>query len=157
MKLDTGIPMKLVFQLSEELKGDPKKVALVHRLTLDAARPLLGLNGKLGLYGTPEWWSNIERGVLPTRHVSGVIARMYVSGQDGGGVPDTFDLVMSDGSKRMESCYVNARGDYTYFRVGHRVDVLYALDELKSQPSPKGGVNYSYIVLEMAVSLQPVG
>ncbi len=157
MKLENiGVPMKLVYLLSEELNGNPQKVALVHALTLDNTRPLLGLRGKHGLYATPEWWNNIERGVLPTQHVYGIVERMYVSGQDGGSVADTFDLVMSDGTKRMESCYVNAEEDYKAFHVGHRVDILYALDELKSQPASNGGVNYSRIVLEMAVSLKPV-
>jgi hypothetical protein len=52
--------------------------------------------------------------------------------------------------------YVNDAEDVKLFRVGARVDVLYALDELKQQPAREGGINYSRIALEMAVSLMPV-
>lgn len=51
--------------------------------------------------------------------------------------------------------YVNDRADLTLFRIGCRVDLVYALDELKKQPGMDGGVNYSKITLEMAVSVEP--
>ncbi|EMI40263.1 hypothetical protein RRSWK_07223 [Rhodopirellula sp. SWK7] len=38
---------------------------------------------------------------------------------------------------------------------GHLVHVVYALDELKRQPAADGGVNYSRVALEMAISEQP--
>jgi hypothetical protein len=151
-----GIPMKRVYQLSEKLKNDPGYVAKVQALTLDINRPLLGLKGTHGLYGSPEWWKNIEQRKMPTRHVSGIIQRAYVAGQDGGDENNSVDLLLEDASVFMESIYVNDKKDVALFRKGCLVEIFLAFDELKRQPASDGGINYSDNVIEMAVSLEPV-
>ncbi|WP_235862404.1 hypothetical protein [Pseudomonas kilonensis] len=66
------------------------------------------------------------------------------------------DLELKDGSVRAVGIYVNDREDARLFRPGYKASVVYALDELKQQPASDGGVNYSKVALEMAVSLQSV-
>lgn len=144
--------MKVVYRLEDELRNDPEQVRLAQVLTLDPLRPQIGLRGKWGLFGSPEWWGNIRSGVVPLRRVSGAISRMYVSGQDLAQKDNTFDLLCDDGSVLMESCYATEHKGEELYRVGARVEILYALDELKLQPADDGGVNYSDIVLEVAVS-----
>lgn len=46
------VPMRLTYQLAEELRRDPEQVFLVQSLTLDKNRPLLGLKGSFGLFGS---------------------------------------------------------------------------------------------------------
>lgn len=145
--------MKLVYQLSKELEDDPEQVALAQTLTRDQSRPLMGLKGSHGLFGSQEWWNSIKSGTIPLRYVSGVIKRMYVSGQERDVPENTFDLLTSEGATKSESCYTNAKDDLGLYQVGRRVDIVYALDELKAQPAADEGVNHSEIVLEMAVSL----
>lgn len=50
----------------------------------------------------------------------------------------------------------NDKRDRQLFKVGHRVEVVYALEELKRAPGPKGSANHTEIPLEMAVSLAPM-
>lgn len=153
----SGVPMKRVYLLSEELKADPDRIALAQALTLNAAKPRMGLKGTLGLFGSPEWWANIEQRKMPVRSLSGVIQRAYVVGQDESVVMNNeIELRLDDGSVQAEGIYVSNEDDVKLFRMNHLVEVAYALDELKRQPAADGGVNYSRVTLEMAVSLEPV-
>lgn len=146
-----NVPMKLVYQLSEDLKHHPERVAKAQALTGDKSKPF-GLKGEHGLYGSEVWWNNIKKGVLPVRRISGIIERLFISGQERDSQANTFDLLLSDGSLHTESILVNDQADYQLFKVGSRVEILYVFDELKVQPAPEGDVNYLDILLEMAVS-----
>lgn len=145
-----GSALRVVYELSEELKNDPQQVIMVQALTKDSMRAFIGLKGTHGLFGSDEWWENIKKGVLPTRCVSGTITRMFVAGQDGGDVNE-FELSMESGSSCTESIYVNDLVDRKLFKTGCKVEITYVFDELKLQPAEDGGVNYSKIVLKMAV------
>jgi len=148
--------MKRVFSLSDELKRAPERVALTQALTKDESRPFIGLKGSYGLFGSQEWWGNIELRKMPLLFVSGQISRAYVAGQDRSAGNNTIDLIARDGSVFPVGIYTNDKQDVELFREGYWVEMVYALDELKQQPASDGGVNYSKVALEAAVSLQPV-
>ena len=150
---DFGVPMRSVFRLEDRLREDPERVRLAQALTLNPSKPLMGLRGTYGLFGSPEWWSNILEGKMPLLHLSGVVQRAYVAGQDGGETNNTIDLRLDDGSVHMVGIYVNDKKDVELFHPGSRVGIVYARDELKQQPAADGGVNYLNIALEMAVSV----
>jgi hypothetical protein len=150
------VPMKLVYLHSKKLKANPARVAATQALTLDSSKPQLGLKGLYGLYGSEEWWSNIEQRKMPLVSVAGIIQRAYVAGMDGGDLSNSIDLLLDDGTIRDESIYTNDDADVALFQVGCRVEIMYVLDEMKEQPAEDGGINYLDIPLEMAVSLQPV-
>ncbi|MCA3175839.1 MAG: hypothetical protein ING36_09920 [Burkholderiales bacterium] len=152
----TSVLMRLVYSLPQALKNNPKDVALAQALTLDNTRPLLGLKGTYGLYGSQQWWANIEQRKMPLLLISGIIQRVYVTGMDDYDQNNTIDLLLDDGSIRMEGIYVNNEADIKLFRVGCRVELVCVLDELKRQPAPDGNVNYLEIPLEVAVSLEAV-
>jgi hypothetical protein len=153
----SDVPMKRVYLHSEKLIASPDRVAAAQALTLNPSKPMHGLKGKYGLYGSQEWWASIEQRKMPLLFISGIIRRAYVAGQDGGDENNGVDLLLDDGTERAEGIYVNDKADIPLFRAGCRVELVYALDELKKQPAPDGGINYLEIPLEMAVSLQPVG
>ncbi len=153
---EVGDPMKLVYQLSVELERNSEQVRLTQELTLDKSRPTMGLKGSHGLFGSQEWWKNIEERKIPLMDVSGIVQKVYVTGQDESATNNTVDLLLTDGSIRAESIYTNNEEDAKLFRVGSKVNVVYALDELKRQPASDGGINYLEIPLEMAVSLVPL-
>ena len=129
---------------------------LKNQLTLNTSKPMLGLKGKHGLFGSPEWWASIEQRKMPLLFVSGIIRRAYVAGQDGGNENNGIELLLEDGSVRDVGIYVNNKADIPLFRVGCQVELVYALDEMKEQPAQDGSVNYVKVALEMAVSLEPV-
>ena len=153
-KFDT--PMKSVYLLSEELKENPGRIALAQALTLDKSKPCMGLKGTYGLFGSQEWWSNIEEGKMPLLLLSGVIQRTYIAGQDSSSKENSFSLLLGDGSIREEIIYNHTREeDRRLFVVGSRVEIVYAFDELKPG-AVDGEETHLDIVLEMAVSLQSV-
>lgn len=150
---DFDVPMKLVFRLEDRLRADSERVRLAQALTLNPAKPRMGLRGTHGLFGSPEWWDSIEQGRMPLLRHSGIILRAYVSGQDPNEKNNTIDLKLDDGSVHMTGIFVNNKKDIELFRPGCRACIVYVLDELKQQPAENGDVNYLNIALEMAVSL----
>ena len=152
---ESPIPMRHVYSLALDLKQDRRRVELAQKLTLDLSRPLLGLKGKHGLFASDEWWTSVREREIPFLHVSGVIQRSYFAGQDTPGHNNTVDLALDDGSISSAGIYTNELRDVDLFSPGHLVQVVYALDELKRQPASDGGVNYSKVALEMAVSEHP--
>ncbi len=144
--------MKCVFRLEDRLREDPTQVQLAQALTLNPAKPRLGLRGTYGLFGSPEWWANIRDGKMPLLYQIGVVRRAYVAGQDKSAPNNTIDIELDDGSLSTSGIYVNNKVDVELFQLGRRVGIVYALDELKLQPAVDGGVNQSKIALEMAVS-----
>jgi len=149
------IPMKKVFDLAEELRQNPKRVELTQALTLNASKPNMGLKGSHGLFGSPDWWTSIEAGAMPLKRLSGIIERAYYAGQGGTGPNNMIDIVTDNGTPEAVGIYINDPLDVNLFTKGHRVEIVYALDELKQQPSPEGLVNYSKVALAMSVSTQP--
>jgi hypothetical protein len=143
------VPMKLVYELSVALENDPEYIKVVQALTLNKSRPFMGLKGTYGLYGSAKWWNSIRTGVMPLRHVSGVIVRTFWAGQDTPDGHNSFNFRCDTGEVVSESFYANNPEDCALFKVGCRVEILYAIDEYK-EPSFNDG---SGMVLEMAVSI----
>jgi hypothetical protein len=148
---DINARMKLVYQLAEKMRENPEQVIKAQALTQDDSKPF-GLKGIHGLYGSDAWWDNVKKGVLPMKQVSGVVEKLFVSGQERGLEANTFELLLGDGSKHTESILVNKKSDCQLFKVGSQVELLYVFDQLKIQPATDGSVNYLDILLEIAVS-----
>ena len=60
-------------------------------------------------------------------------------------------MITAGGDVRMEGIYVNSPEDVARYQVGRRVEVVYALDELK-MALPSGEKNYLEIVIEVSIS-----
>jgi len=148
--------MKVVYRLEVDLADDPEHVVLAQALTLNAAKPQMGLSGKYGLFGSDEWWSSIANGRMPLEHHSGVITRAYRSGQDSSGANNTIDIIVDDDSICTVGIYSNDPKDVALFLPGHAAAITYALDELKPQAAINSGSPYSKVALKMAVSFDPV-
>jgi hypothetical protein len=147
--------LRLVFSLAEELKMDPDRVFATQQLTMDRSRPELGLKGDYGLFGSAEWWGNVEGRKMPLIFIEGRILRAYPDGQDAD-INNSVDIVCPDGSVKSIGIYVNDEDDVEYFSEGHWLEMVYALDKLKKQPASDGGVNYSKVAIEVAVSETPL-
>jgi len=146
---DKGI--KRVFWLSDELKGDPGRVETTRALTLNHGKPRLGLKGIYGLYASSEWWNNINKKKMPLKFVSGRIVRVYEAGQDKVGIVNTVDVELDGGERESVGIYVNSQEDVALFKVGSKVEIVYAKDELK-RTNRDGSKAYAQLALEMAIS-----
>lgn len=156
LKLDRlAFPMKTVFTLAQALTSNPERVAIAQALTMDASRPLMGLKGAHGLFGSDIWWRNIEERRTPLRYESGKILRAYCGGQDRSEINNTVDLVTPDDRVIQVGIFTNDEQDVALFREGSWVEVVHTLDELK-RPARDGSTNHVEITLEMAVSLRPI-
>ncbi len=142
---------KLVYELSMDIAHDPEQISSAQTLTMDALKPLMGLKGTYGLFGSDEWWKNIANGIMPTKVMSGVIERVYSSGQDADDEINTMDISSSEGKHLMEGIYLNSDEDLSLYRTGAEVYIFYALDPLKRQNSG-GATQFSEIVVEVAIS-----
>ena len=99
-----------VYTLAVTLAQDPARVARTHLLTLDSAKPLLGLQGRHGLFASDAWWHSIKAGRIQTQTVTGNIERTYFAGQGSrrGDQVNSFSLRLADGSTVDESIYYTA-------------------------------------------------
>jgi len=145
-----------VFDLREELRVDPERVRLTQALTLNADKPTRGLKGTYGLFGSAEWWNNIEAKNIPLLKISGIIDRAYHAGQGETGPNNMIDLVTDDGQYMSVGIYLNDPKNVVFFKKGHQAEILYALDPLKQQPASDGSVNCSRVAVCMSVSTEPV-
>lgn len=149
-------PMRRVYSLAQELEDSPERISNAQALTLDESRPLIGLKGTYGLFGSKEWWASIENKELPLEFVAGKIKRAYAAGQDHSPLNNTIDLICSDNTEISVGIYTNESSDIDLFREGHWVELVYALDERKKQPARDGSLNIARLALEMAVSEEVV-
>lgn len=143
----------MVYELAKDLDAHPEQVAKTQALTLNVAKPQMGLLGADGLYGSREWWQSVNDGRIEVRIYKGVIQRLYVAGQDAEEVEGKdFEYLCEDGRVRRESCIANSDIALALYREGAVVTLAYALDKLKKQPARDGGTNFAEILLEVAVS-----
>lgn len=150
--INQNINMITVYRLETELKNDPNYIKDAQALTLDTSKPLMGLSGKKGLFGSNQWWANIRNGLIPSFNKTGVILQAYIVGQDKVCFNNTIDILLEDGTIESIGIFVNKESDANLFKEGHVATIVYILDELKAQPASNGGINYLDITLEMAVS-----
>lgn len=151
-----GSVLKRVFSLERRLKEHPEDIEATQALTLNMNRPNLGLCGDCGLYGSDQWWSSVLNGAIPQRCCNGIILERYAGGMDSHGVENSISVRLAPAKMWYGGMYANDPLDADLFRVGHRIVFVLALDKVKSQPARDGGVNYAEIMLEMAVSMEPV-
>ncbi|MDA3557280.1 hypothetical protein MKL42_07150 [Acinetobacter sp. AOR15_HL] len=128
---------KLIFDLKIWLEKNGKdEIRSTHALTLDSTTNS-GLSGVYGLYGTSEWWDNIEKGNIETYIVSGVIAdlckgNIFVD-------DNTMITIVSDNNE--ENIYegvvftneILKRECGNLYSKGNKIVVFYILDELKDK------------------------
>jgi hypothetical protein len=119
--------MVTVFQLRKA----KQHIEDVQRATLTTWR--FGVAKTHGLFGSDEWWRNIESGKLPVHTLSGVITRLFM-----GGMRDTPEFTMrsDDGresnwlryanDEQAPNLYVSKKLEDLY-EVGRRIEIDYVL------------------------------
>jgi hypothetical protein len=105
-----------------ELRLATSYVAAVQDATLRSSRA--GLIPEHGLFGSPEWWSAVESGDIPTHRVSGIISRVYMSGHN-----DYPEFEVTSGGTT--SSWTREGDDKAYI-LGHAAAVEYVLQRFKT-------------------------
>lgn len=128
---------KLIFDLKIWLeKNGEDEMRSTHVLTLDNTTSG-GLSGVYGLYGTSEWWDNVEKGNIETYVVSGVIVDL----SKGNVFIDDNTMITIGSDNTEEEIYEgvvftneNLEREYSHlYSIGNKIVVFYILDELKDK------------------------
>ncbi|WP_223525734.1 hypothetical protein, partial [Acinetobacter baumannii] len=123
---------KLIFDLKIWLeKNGEDEMRSTHALTLDSTTNS-GLSGVYGLYGTSEWWDNIE-----TYMVSGVIVDL----SKGNVFVEDNTMITIESDNTEDEIYEgvvftneNLKKEYSnLYSKGNKIVVFYILDELKDK------------------------
>ena len=93
--------MKTIYSLRE----DRDYVAKVQAASL-SPKPF-GLKATDGLFGSEQWWHNIESGVIPLIRVTGTITRLLRTGMHN--ESESFEMLTPDGKSFQYDCVAAAR------------------------------------------------
>jgi hypothetical protein len=147
--------MLTAYSLRDELEKKPEYVKQVQALSLDTSRPGMGLSARLGLYGSPEWWQNVDNGKIPRAVYSGIITETYCAGMDSDRRHNSFRMKTDDGRK-FEYSMVPDHGSYRgLYRPGHRAEVTTIFEECKAR-NADGTPEMLESPLEVRLSTKPV-
>lgn len=145
--------MYLVYHVRDKIRKDPNYIKKVQALTLNELRPMHGLKGTYGLYGSFEWLNNLESGKIPRKEISGIIQRIYTTDMDNGNIPDTMDIELKDIGKIVkQGIFLNNESDINLFMVGKKVEIIYYIEDMKAIDHSTGENKKHEFVLEMKIS-----
>ena len=88
----------------------------------------VGLEPTHGLFGSRDWWRNIESGRLPVFKASGVITEVYHVGE--GDFPE-FAMIDGDGIETSWKREANYTEDDDHYVIGRRVELTYVLQRAR--------------------------
>jgi hypothetical protein len=147
--------MLTVYSLREELERDAQYIKTVQALTLDASRPRMGLSARLGLYGSDEWWRNVENGVVSRATYFGTITETFYEGMQSDRRHNSFRMKTDDGREYSYSMVPENSSYRGLYRVGHRAEITTIFNELKRRKAD-GTPETIEEPLEIRLSTTPV-
>lgn len=116
------------WQTVYDLRDDPHRVAAVQHATLTTCA--FGIEPTHGLFGSEQWWQQIESGSLPLQTLKGRINRVYMGSM--GDFPE-FEMKCGNGSLH---CFERMPGDGSrdaLYREGRRVEVDFVWQEARRE------------------------
>jgi hypothetical protein len=146
--------MLTVYSLRHELEQDAKYLKDVQTLSLDASRPNMGLSARLGLYGSDEWWRNVESGIIPRARYFGVITETFCEGMDSDRRHNAFRMRTDDGREYSYSMIPANSSHKGLYCVGHRAEITTIFQELKRR-NADGTPEIIEAPLEIRLSTKP--
>ena len=147
--------MLTVYSLRDELERNVEYLKRVQALSLDTSKPRFGLSARLGLYGSDEWWRNVESGVVPRTNYSGIITETFYAGMDSDRRHNSFRMRTDDGRDYSYSMIPENGSGKGLYRVGHRAEITTIFEELKRR-NADGTPEVIETPLEIRLSTKPV-
>lgn len=145
------VKMLTVYSLREELANNPQRLELIHKVSLDRSKTWAGLSPRLGLFGTEEWWRNVEIGLIPRVRYDGLITETFCAGMDSDRRHNSFRMKTDDGREYSWNMIPKYK---PLFRPGHRAEIVTIVHELKRR-SADGKPELMDQPLEMRLSTKP--
>jgi hypothetical protein len=109
-----------------DLLDDHQRIRWMQEATMTTKD--FGLEPTHGLFGSPDWWLNIEHGNLPTFQQTGLITNIYNVGD--GDHPE-FSMVDESGIETNWKREVNQSEDDDLYIIGRRVELDYVLQRTR--------------------------
>jgi hypothetical protein len=111
----------------------------------------VGLEPTHGLFGSRDWWRNIELGRLPVFRSSGRITDVYNVGE--GDFPE-FSMVDVDGIETSCKREANCTEDDDLYVIGRRVELAYVLQRARMELADLGMDQTEKCVLTLRIDVQ---
>ena len=141
------IAVKTIYNLRE----DRGRIAKAQAASL-SSKPF-GLKATHGLFGSEEWWHNLETGVIPLIRRTGNITRLFRAGMHN--ESQCFEMGVTGGQKFQYDCVAMDRTDRAVYKVGAYIELLFVEEELKQPVLTASGAVYdthSHILIEIRIS-----
>jgi len=105
-----------------QLRRDKQQIEAVQRATTTTRK--FGIMRTHGLFGSDEWWKNIESRKLAVHTLSGIIARLYM-----GGMRDRPEFIVrsDDGKESSWLRQANSKELDEFYSVGRQIEIDYVL------------------------------
>jgi hypothetical protein len=115
--------MRIIYQL----RHNQKFIDQVQKATLTTKK--FGIQQTHGLFGSPEWWANIQTGKLKIHTVRGVIERAYMGSMNDWPMCEVLgdDGEISKWTREMQDFASDA-----LYRTGARIEIDYVLQKSKA-------------------------
>ncbi|MEB5477518.1 hypothetical protein [Acinetobacter pollinis] len=136
--------MYYIYSLKKHLEDYPEEVILVQKMTLNDKKPFLGMKGKYGLYGSNEWWGNMNNKTIPQKMIQGIITKVYTTGWEEF-KKNTIDIMLNDKSIIVEGMYCN-NNDINMYKVGKKIEIYYFSEEQKMKRDNGKNIILDYIL-----------
>lgn len=109
--------MTVVYQL----KADQRLIDQVQRATQSTEN--FGIEPTHGMFGSDEWWQNIESGRLALHTVKGKITKVYMSGMGPKGDWPEFKMVSDTGEESSWTRMIHFAEQDQLYRVGAHIEI----------------------------------
>jgi hypothetical protein len=109
-----------------DLHKDHQRISWLQEATTTTRH--VGLEPTHGLFGSRDWWRNIELGRLPVFKASGVITEVYHVGE--GDFPE-FAMIDDEGIETSWKREANYTEDDDFYVIGRRVELTYVLQRAR--------------------------
>ncbi len=105
-----------------QLRQNKRQIESVQQATLKTLK--FGIAQTHGLFGSDEWWKNIESGKLAVHTLKGVITRLFL-----GGMRDTeeFTMRLETGEELTWLRYADNKELFGFYAVGRQIEIDYVL------------------------------
>jgi hypothetical protein len=113
-------------QIIYQLRRNQKFIDQVQRATLTTKE--FGIQQTHGLFGSPEWWENIETGKLMTHFVRGVIQRVHMGSQNDWPM---CEVLSDDGEISKWTREMQDFSSDSIYRIGAKIEIDYVLQKSK--------------------------
>jgi trehalose utilization protein len=129
--------MQIVYQL----RRNQKFIDQVQKATLTTKE--FGIQQTHGLFGSLEWWENIQTGNLKTHFVRGVIHRVYMGSQNDWPM---CEMLSDDGEISKWTREMQDFSSDSLYRIGAKIEIDYVLQKSKPDAPSSAGAEQKNVL-----------